>query len=142
MTQRFFIRFPTDLFEDDWIDSAFRDMDYLCNNYNPQFPPTDILVDKKTGNLAYKMAIAGYDKDQISITTEDNCIIVEGSGSKYCADDYEIVYRGIKASDFKQRIPISAKYDLSKLTAAFSNGLLVIEVPISEEKKPKKIQIQ
>ena len=142
MTQRFFIRFPEDRFEDAWIVSAFRDMDYLCNNYNPQFQPTDILGDKKTGDLTYKMAIAGYDQSQISITTEDNSILVEGTGSKYSTEDFEIAYKGIKGSDFKQRIPISSKYDLSKIEAKFINGILIIVVPISEEKKPKKITIQ
>jgi len=141
MTQ-YLIRFPTDFFEDSWIESALKDMNYLYSNYSPQFPPTDILVDKKTGDLIYKLAVAGYSSDDLTITTEDGCIIVEANGSKYSTDDVEIVNRGIKDSQFKRRIPISNKYDLNLIDVQYSNGILNITIPIAEEKRPKQIKIK
>ena len=142
MTQRFLIRFPADLFEDDWMESAFRDMDHLCANFNPQFPPTDILVNKKNGDITYRLAIAGYDVSKISITTEDNSILIEGSSEQYDTEEYEVSYKGIRGSNFRQRIPISTKYDLSKIEPSFKDGILTLNVPLSEERKPKKLTIK
>jgi len=36
---------------------------------------------------------------------------------------------------------LASKFDLSQLTATMDKGLLIIDIPISEEKAPKKITI-
>jgi HSP20 family molecular chaperone IbpA len=36
---------------------------------------------------------------------------------------------------------VAAKFDLTSLTATMDKGLLIIDIPVSEERAPKKIQI-
>lgn len=141
MTQSYYFRFPGDLFEDDWFFQAFEDMNKLWNGVNIAFPPTDTLVNKTTGDLILKLAVAGYDSENISLTAEDGHIIVEGKAQTQ-NDEFKIVNKGIKGSAFKTKYPISSKFDLSKIKAVFKNGILTLTIPVAEEKKPRKVDIE
>lgn len=131
---------PADLF-DDWTFSAFADMDRLFQSANIKFPLSNVLVEKESGTMVIELALAGYSVGDISITAEDSSIIVEGK-AQVKADGYTIIYQDIKQSAFKQRIPISSKFDLTKIEPRFVNGILSIKIPVSEERKPKRIEIK
>ena len=133
--------FPEDFFESNWIEEAFQEMDRIWAHVGTGFPPTDLLVEKDTGETILRLAIAGYDRDSISVTTDNDSIIIEGEAQKK-EDKYAVISQGIKASNFKARYPMSNKFDLSKIEASFVDGILTIKVPVAEEKKPKKIEIK
>lgn len=128
-------------FDDEWVSSAFAEMDKLLSSANIRFPLSNVLVNKKSGDLVIEMALAGYNPEDISINTEDSKILVEGKAQKR-DEDFEYRLHDIKQSSFKQPIPISTKFDLSKLEAEFKNGILKVTVPVSEEKRPKSIKIK
>lgn len=132
---------PSCFFEDEWISSAFAEMDQLLSTANIRFPLSNVCVNKKSGDLVIEMALAGYNPEDISINTEDSKIVVEGKAQKH-DEDFEYRLRDIKQSAFKQSIPISTKFDLSKLDAEFKNGILKVTVPVAEERKPKQVKIK
>mgnify|MGYP001489735330 CR=1 FL=1 len=132
---------PSCFFEDEWISSAFAEMDKLLSTANIRFPLSNVCVNKKSGDLVIEMALAGYNPEDISINTEDSKIVVEGKAQKH-DEDFEYRLRDIKQSAFKQSIPISTKFDLSKLEAEFKNGILKVTVPVAEERKPKTVKIK
>jgi HSP20 family protein len=116
-------------------------MDKLLSTANIRFPLSNVCVNKKSGDLVIEMALAGYNPEDISINTEDYKIVVEGKAQKH-DEDFEYQIRDIKQSAFKQSIPISTKFDLLKLEAEFTNGILKVTIPVSEERKPKKVEIK
>ncbi len=127
--------------ENEWISSAFAEMDKILSTANIRFPLSNVLVNKKSGDLVIEMALAGYSPEDVSISTEDSKIVVEGKAQTH-DEDFEYRLRDIKQSSFKQSIPISAKFDLSKLDAEFKNGILKVTIPVSEEKKPRSVKIK
>ena len=132
---------PSCFFEDEWISSAFAEMDKLLSTANIRFPLSNVCVNKKSGDLVIEMALAGYNPEDISINTEDSKIVVEGKAQKH-DEDFEYRLRDIKQSAFKQSIPVSTKFDLTELDAEFKNGILKVTIPVSEERKPKQIKIK
>jgi len=130
-----------DIFDDSFISDAFKELDILWNDCHIQFPPTNRLVEKETGNLVLQMAVAGYSPEDISVTTEDNFILVEGKSQNKDESKYVVQAKGIKGSSFKAKYPLSTKFDMAKIEASFKNGILEIVVPVSEEKKPKSVKI-
>ncbi len=132
---------PSCFFEDEWIGSAFAEMDKLLSTANIRFPLSNVCVNKKSGDLIIEMALAGYNPEDISINTEDSKIVVEGKAQKH-DEDFEYRLRDIKQSAFKQSIPVSTKFDLTKLDAEFKNGILKVIIPVAEERKPKQVKIK
>lgn len=114
------------------------------NNHKPSFPPYDI-VKVSENDYHITMAIAGYDKNDITITVENDTLTVAAThdSQKQEGENAELVYlhRGIAKRNFSQNFRLA---DHMKVTGAdMTNGLLTVHVTreIPEEKKPQQIQI-
>ncbi|SCW60861.1 molecular chaperone IbpA [Rhizobium mongolense subsp. loessense] len=102
------------------------------------WPPYDIV---KSGEDDYRivMAVAGFSQDDLSITHEQNMLIV--SGEKADKDAIQYLHRGIPSHMFERRFELA---DYVKVTAAkLVDGLLTIDLnrEIPEEMKPRRIEI-
>ena len=102
------------------------------------WPPYDIA---RTGEDDYRitMAVAGFSQDELSMTQEQNMLVV--SGQKSGDDTGEYLHRGIAGRTFQRRFQLA---DHVKVTGAgLENGLLTIDLKreIPEEMKPRHITI-
>ncbi|WP_156257061.1 Hsp20 family protein [Sandarakinorhabdus oryzae] len=105
------------------------------------YPPYNI---EKLGDGAYRiqMAVAGFARNELDITVQENTLIVAGQAATD-ADGKErlFLHRGIAKRSFERRFQLA---DTIKVTGAgFENGLLNIELvrEIPEHKKPRKVDI-
>lgn len=103
------------------------------------WPPYDI---ERLGEERYRitMAVAGFARDELSIMSEPNALLIEGrrqdddSGRGY-------LHRGIAQRPFRRQFDLA---DFVKVTGAFyENGLLSVELEqeIPEAMKPRRIEI-
>ncbi|TDX76152.1 molecular chaperone IbpA [Neorhizobium sp. R1-B] len=102
------------------------------------WPPYDIL---KTGEDDYRiaMAVAGFSQDELTMTQEQNLLII--SGQKANAEDVQYLHRGIAGRSFQRRFELA---DHVKVVGAdLVNGLLTIDLKreIPEAMKPRRIEI-
>jgi len=85
------------------------------------------------------LAVAGFTRDEIDITAQQNQLIVSGKKSEDDKIDY--IHRGIANRQFERRFGLA---DFIKVTdAAFKDGLLSIDLvrEIPEAMRPRKISI-
>ncbi|QQO37830.1 Hsp20 family protein [Bradyrhizobium diazoefficiens] len=85
------------------------------------------------------LAVAGFSPDEISVTAEQNAVIVEGNQADKAEREY--LYHGISARPFKRQFNLADYVQVKG--AAFENGLLKIELirEIPEAMKPRRIAI-
>jgi molecular chaperone IbpA len=106
------------------------------------FPPYNI---EKSGDDNYRitMAVAGFSEDDLSITSENNRLIVTGQRPEdEDSEDSAYLYRGIATRSFERRFNLA---DHVKVRGAkLDNGLLHIDLEreIPEAMKPRKIEIR
>ena len=105
----------------------------------PSYPPYNIeLVSEDQYRIV--MALAGFDRNEIDITTERDSLHIVGRKQR---DGVERTYlhRGIAARDFEQRFQLANHVKVNG--ASFSNGMLTIELQreVPEALKPRKIAI-
>jgi len=109
--------------------------------YQPEnnYPPYNIL---RTGENSYRisLAVAGFKPDQISVTVQQNTLIVAGHENQKQEQDY--VHRGIAARDFERRFGLADFVEVKDAT--FEDGLLQIDLAreLPEAMKPKRIEIR
>lgn len=88
------------------------------------YPPYNI---EQTGESAYRitLAVAGFDEENLSITMEDNQLVVRG---RTIDDTSERVYlhRGIAARQFQRTFVLADGVEVSG--AALDNGLLHVDL--------------
>ena len=110
-------------------------------NAQENYPPFDLV---KEGDNKYRIeiAVAGFTRDEIDITAQQNVLVV--SGRKKDEDEQrgkDYVYRGIANRSFERRFALADHIQVKG--ADLKDGLLAIELvrEIPESMKPKKINI-
>lgn len=102
------------------------------------WPPYDIV---KAGEDDYRiaMAVAGFSRDELAITQEQNMLIV--AGQKTNGEDVQYLHRGI-AGRFQRRFELADHVKV--VDAGLVDGLLTIALKreIPEEMKPRQIGIE
>ncbi len=102
------------------------------------WPPYDIV---KTDEDDYRitMAVAGFSQNEISLTQEQNMLVVSGRKAEEPSGQY--LHRGITHRAFERRFELA---DHVRVTGAnLRDGLLAVELKreIPEEMKPRRINI-
>ena len=117
----------------DMMDSSLR--------FQPEenYPPYNIV---RSGENAYRisLAVAGFKPDQISVTVQQNTLVVAGNEAKNT--DQEYVHRGIAARDFERRFSLADFVEVKE--ASFEDGLLQIDLvrELPEAMKPRRIEVR
>jgi HSP20 family protein len=103
-------------------------------------PPVDILETKEKTIL--KAELPGFDENQIHLHFEDGILSLEGE-RKFEKENADENYHRVERSygRFVRSFTIPSSVDNEKISAAFHNGILTVELPKREETKPKQIKI-
>jgi HSP20 family molecular chaperone IbpA len=86
------------------------------------YPPYNI--EEIPGGLRITLAVAGFSKDELSVTEEDRQLVVRGKQSE--PDGKTFLHRGIAARQFLRSFVLADGIEVA--TAALENGLLKIDL--------------
>ena len=100
--------------------------------------PVDIY--ERDNGLGIDIACTGISKEDIEILIEGNIIRVNYERPKEELEDV-FIHKGIAKRSFNLGWKIDSKFDLSKASAEFKNGLLVITIPFAKGSEPKTLKI-
>jgi len=105
------------------------------------YPPCNIV---RTGENSYRisLAVAGFAPDQLSVTVDQDTLIVAGRSGEKKQDKSEILYQGIASRPFERRFKLADYVEVK--SASLDQGLLQIELvrELPEAMKPRRIEIQ
>ena len=117
------------------LESALR-----ADEGQSSYPPYNI---EKTGENAYRitMAVAGFGENDITITAQDNSLVVTGKVANK-EEDKTFLHRGIAGRAFERRFELAEHIRVSG--ASLMNGLLHVELvkEVPEAKKPRTVKIE
>ncbi len=104
----------------------------------PNWPPYNIkkIDDDK---FVIEMAVAGFCKNDVEITTKDGVLTVKGEVKPDTSNNY--LYKGIAERNFERNFTLADTVVVKNAT--MFNGMLklMLENIIPEERKPKKVEI-
>jgi len=116
------------------VDAATR-----VDNAVLAYPPYNI---EKTGDDSYRltMAVAGFSRDDIDITVQENTLMVSGKGQKE-EEDSRFLHHGIAKRAFERRFSLADH--IKVVGASLDNGMLHVDLvrEVPEAAKPRKVQI-
>jgi molecular chaperone IbpA len=125
---------------DKFFERARQTAELVANTAQVAYPPFNL---KKTDDNVYviEMAVAGFAKQDIELTLEDNKLKIAGKVENDENENTDFLYKGISARPFERSFVLNDNVVINN--AQYVNGLLKIwlEHIIPEDKKPKKIDI-
>lgn len=114
------------------------------NRVGSTYPPYNVIHSKKKNEWYLEFALAGFEKDDVTITTEKNVLTVSGETKedKDLPEDIRYVYKGIAGRKFTRSFTLPEYAEVAN--AELEHGILTIDLVINipEEKKPKTITIK
>lgn len=116
------------------IDNALRGADNTTG-----YPPYNIEV-LDENHYAITLAVAGFDREALDITLENNVLTVKGSKGK-SGETRGYLHQGIADRAFERRFNLAEFVQVTE--AELSNGLLTVSLrrEIPEAMKPRSISI-
>ena len=127
----------------DWVigyDKIFQTM--LASTTNQHNYPPHNLTENGEGKYTITIAVAGLDKEDISISLEDQNLTIAYESKSSEEKDTTMLYQGIAHRSFSKVFHLAENIEVKD--AVMSNGLIVIELEqnIPEHKKPKLIELK
>ena len=129
------------------FDDMFRHFDYMLEHPHmtaTNYPPYNIV---KTGSLSYdiEVALAGYNKKDVSVNYEDNVLKIESVKSKEekeVEDNDGVLHKGIAKRSFVKSFTLAD--DVEVRGAELKDGLLKVSLEkiIPDHKKARTINIK
>jgi molecular chaperone IbpA len=123
------------------FENLNRLVDLATRGEGEAYPPYNI---EKVAEDVYRisMATAGFTRDELDITAQDNVLTITGRAAEPTdGDKREFLHRGIGKRAFERRFQLA---DTIRVTgASYTDGLLNIELvrEVPEHKKPRTIAI-
>ena len=125
---------------DDLFDRINEFHDTVAKNI-PNYPPYNI---KKIEDNKYviEMAVAGFGKQDIEITTEDDKLVIKGNVESDDTPQDDLLWQGLALRPFTRMFTLNDQVEVNN--AEMINGLLkvTLERIIPESKKPKKVEVK
>ena len=125
------------IFDSFFYPSLHQDGENLRSAWNP-------VVDIYEGEGSYVVTaeIPGVDKKNIEIDVKDRILTLKGERSAENEVDEDHYYRRERSHGrFERTFSLPADVDTDKIDASFKDGVLKIEIPKPEERKPKQITV-
>ena len=135
--------FAMDLFRDPFFIGFNKELDRLSNIYreatHQSYPPYNLAqLDEDTYQLS--LAVAGFSKDEVSISVDNGRLIVKGEKTE--DSENKILHKGIATRKFTRTFALGEYMEVHR--AEMADGILniFVERNVPEEKKPKNIKIK
>jgi len=148
-TARPFFRTPLGFFdnmlsevENLWQKPLFRPLARRFDENLTWVPTFDVY--EQDGKLMVKADLPGLKKEDIRITLEDGALVLQGERKeekKVEKEDYYLAESNY--GSFYRRLPLTFAADFNQITAAFTDGVLEIQIPmpVKEQPKPQEIPV-
>ena len=125
-------------------DPFFIGFDKMVNNWQTvnttNYPPYNVIKEDED-TFIVELALAGFRREDIEITTHDGKLIVKGE-LKAEDDDSKFIHRGIAARKFTREWALAEYMEVA--SAEMKDGMLKITIDriVPEEKKPRQIKVK
>ena len=127
---------------DDVFDHFESMFDHNFSTVNvSNYPPYNIV---KTGHNKFdiEVALAGFNKKDINVTSENSMLTIESKQEEKSKDDGEVLHKGISKRYFKKSFTIADDVEIKG--AELKDGMLRVSMEkiVPEAKKLKTIEIK
>ena len=105
-------------------DIFYRLHSYGMGSVNESYPPYNLVKESEV-KWRIEMALAGWSKDEIEVSTESNVLLVRSKAAKSKGEE-EYMHRGVATRTFARGFNLSDDVEIGNVE--LNNGMLTIEL--------------
>lgn len=122
----------------------FREMDRWAQQFGvPVTRPSIMAMDayRRGDDFIVNFDLPGVDPSSIDVTVEQNTLTVKAERRWTMKDDDEILISERPQGSFSRQVMLGAGLDVDKIHANYEFGVLSLDIPVSEQVKPHRVEI-
>jgi len=122
----------------------FQEMDRLFSSFASNARqsggmPMDLF---RTGDhYVLSMDLPGVDPGTIDVSVEDRTLTVRAERTQRSDGDAQWLVRERPAGTFARQLTVGRGLALDNISASYTDGVLSLTIPVSEDAKPRKIEV-
>ncbi|WP_026365728.1 Hsp20/alpha crystallin family protein [Promicromonospora sukumoe] len=122
----------------------FQEMDRLFGSFASNARqsgtlPMDLF---RTGDhYVLSMDLPGVDPGTIDVSVEDRTLTVRAERTQRSGDDAQWLVRERPTGTFARQLTVGRGLALDRISASYTDGVLSLTIPVSEEAKPRRIDV-
>ncbi len=115
------------------LDSAF-------GKARPTYPPVE--VTDKDDIIMVKATLPGIDKDTLELTILGDSLTISGEKKPPMNEGVNYIRHERPNGKFRKLIDLPYSVEQGKISATYTNGILVVTMPKAESAKPRQIAVE
>lgn len=123
----------------------FREIDRATQSLGPQAganrPLMALDAYREGDRFVVHLDLPGVDPNDIDLTVEKNVLTVSAERRWDTDDDQQIVVSERPQGTFSRQLFLGDSLDAERVEAACENGVMTITIPVSEQAKPRRIEV-
>ncbi len=88
-----------------------------------------------------RIDMPGVSPSSIDVDVEDRTLTVRAERPAINSEDVQWLTHEIPSGTFARQLTLGSRVALDKISANYSDGVLVLTIPVAEEAKPRKISV-
>ncbi|WP_194410588.1 Hsp20/alpha crystallin family protein [Microbacterium cremeum] len=122
----------------------FRDLDRLASSLfdtrrGPRRMPMDLYRDGD--HYVLTADLPGIDPGSVDIDVDGQLLTIRAERTLSTGDGVKWITREREAASFLRQLNLGQGIDTERISASYSNGVLSVTIPVSEQAKPRKIEV-
>ncbi len=99
-------------------------------------------AEEDENGASLQVALPGVCKEDLKLTFHESNLMIEGKRSDGIPENWKTLRDTNPANCYGLNIRLTSRLDGTKTSALFEEGILTLHVPISEEAKPRVIEVK
>ncbi len=123
----------------------FREFDALFESFGAPFRSAGMMpmdAFRKGGELVIRFDLPGVQQEDISVSVENQVLTVTASRAFEDTSGADWLVRERPHGTHSRQIRLGQSLDASNITARYEHGVLFLTIPVKEEAKPRKIDVE
>ncbi len=123
----------------------FRDFDRLTREvFGTPARPAAMPIDafRSGDTFVVELDLPGVTPESIDLTVERNVLTVHAKRERHTAEAAELIVAERQYGTFSRQLFLGDTLDPDHMTARYADGVLRLEIPVKEQAKPRKVEIQ
>ncbi len=127
------------LFAETPFERVFTQLPHLNDNGNSPY----VNIAERKDDIQVVMEIPGVSKEDVKVQFHDGVLTISGERkSPEIKAEEQMLRQEISYGTFSRSIELPAPINAEKISAQYTNGVLRVTLPKSEEAKPKEITVR
>ena len=102
--------------------------------------PLDVV--RHENDVTLRLDVPGIDPEQIEVTVDRGILTISGKREEERTENDKFFVRERTMGTFTRRMRLPESLNAEAVEASYANGVLEVRIPVLEQAKPRKVEVQ